>query len=65
MKYPESLHWKIVNFLGKFGGVVFIMGGLIVAIYGLISHDWLGVLMPSIVVGLGILLVKAKPHNPN
>jgi peptidoglycan biosynthesis protein MviN/MurJ (putative lipid II flippase) len=65
MKYSQSLHWKIFNVLGRIVGVGFVIGGLILAIYGLVSHDWLGVLMPSIMAILGILLIKAKPYKPN
>jgi 1,4-dihydroxy-2-naphthoate octaprenyltransferase len=58
-------HWKIFNALGKFIGVCFIFGGVVVLIFGAAQRDWL-IGVPGLVVAvLGILLTLARPYRPD
>ena len=64
MKY-SSLHWKIFNLLVRIVGGGFVAGGLILTIYAISSRDWIAVSLTTIVIVLGVLLLMAKPYNPN
>jgi len=73
MKDWQSSYLNLVNTLGRVVGYIFMVGGLIIALCGVIllcqrkgnSFTQVGgVVMGFIFAALGFLLIKAKPSNP-
>lgn len=57
--------WKILNALGKFVGVCFILGGVVVLLFGAAQRDWLIGAPGFVVAALGVLLTLARPYRPD
>lgn len=73
MENRRPVHTKLFNVLGRIVGIVFLIGGFSMSMFGLASFSnpktdsldaWLIFLMPLLVAFLGFLLIKAKPYEP-
>ena len=60
---------NLFNFLARVVGVVFFIGGSTMGIYGLTHYNdqnpWFMIVLAFTVAIFGLLLIIARPYNPN
>jgi hypothetical protein len=65
MADTQTGYWKFFNALGKLVGVCFILGGIVILVFGATQRDWLIGVPGLIVAALGVLLLLARPYRPD
>jgi len=65
MANTSTGYWKLLNALGKFAGICFILGGVAVLVFGAAQRDWLIGIPGFVVTVLGVLLTLARAYRPH